>query len=103
MSSSESESESATVSGVSSRKKPKLGNVFQADKKLRNSTYETGNDCFWTHFKCFENVTDVERCALIKEFNNLADRNAQNSYLSGLISVKPVGLPTQCTSSFLFS
>lgn len=78
------------VSGSSTKKRRKFGRVREAEKKLRNSTHETGDDCHCQKLKCFENVIEVERCKLITTFNNLTDRNEQNSYLSGLISIKPV-------------
>lgn len=40
-------------------------------QKLRNPTYKTGVECHWTRYKCFENVTQEERWALIWHFNDL--------------------------------
>lgn len=79
-----------SVSESGSRKKRKYGSIFEASKKLRNSTYETGLNCHCTRFRCFENVSNEERKTLICHFNSLSDRNAQNAYLSGLISVNEI-------------
>lgn len=92
MSDSSSESEVVCVKDNTSgcRKKRKYGTVFEATKKLRNSSYETGEDCHCKRYQCFLNVSENERNTLIRDFNALGDRNSQNAYLSGLISVNPV-------------
>lgn len=74
----------------STRKRPKLGRMSDVSKILKNSTHEPGQDCHCKHLKCFQNVSTEERKQLITSFNNMSNRNEQNSYLSGLISVKPV-------------
>lgn len=91
MSASESDDEviSLSVCG-SSKKRKKFGTMFEADKKLRNSSYETGEDCRCKRYQCFTKVSQIERNKLISDFNKLGDRNAQNSYLSGLVSVHAV-------------
>lgn len=91
MSASESDDEvvNSSVNG-SSKKRKKFGSMFEADKKLRNSSYETGEDCCCKRYKCFTNVLQSERTTLIRDFNSLVDRNAQNSYLAGLIGVHAV-------------
>lgn len=90
----ESDSETSDVqvssSTSSTRKKPKIGRERDASKRLRDSTYETGEDCRCKQLKCFENVREAERRDLISTFNTFGNRNEQNSYLAGLISVKPV-------------
>jgi len=74
----------------SAKKRKKFGTLLEADKKLRNSTYETGTDCRCKRYQCFTNVLENDRNTLIRDFNNLGDRNAQNSYLAGLIGVHSV-------------
>lgn len=79
-----------SVSESVSKKKRKHGSMFEASKKLRNSTYETGVNCHCTRYKCFDNVTLEDRNLLIRHFNKLEDRNSQNAYLSALVSVNTV-------------
>lgn len=91
MSASESDEElmNSGVTG-SSKKRKKFGTIFEADKKLRNSSYEVGDDCRCKRYQCFTRVLENERNLLIREFNKLVDRNAQNSFLAGLIGVHAV-------------
>lgn len=92
MNASESEMSDVQVntSNSSTRKKRKTGREHDATKRLRDSTHETGEDCHCKQLKCFENINETERYNLISTFNTLGNRDAQNSYLAGLISVKPV-------------
>ena len=79
------ESDGVSLSVSESRKRHKYGSVFEASKKLRNTTYETGEDCRCKRHDCFVNVSKNERDTLIRHFNGLGDRNSQNAFLSGLV------------------
>ena len=87
---SSSEEDTCVRVDSSTKKRRKFGTVREASKKLRNTTYETGPDCKCKRYQCFKNITLEERSVLIRDFNALADRNAQNSFLPGLITVGPV-------------
>lgn len=88
--SSASEEETSAGAGTSTKKRRKFGTVKDACKKLRNMTNETGRDCNCKRYQCFQNIIASERAILIRDFNALADRNVQNSYLAGLITLGPV-------------
>ena len=75
---------------TSTKKRCAFGSVKTATKRLRDSTYEPGEDCECKRLECFKQVTLSERNNLLNNFNKLSDRNAQNSYLAGLISLIPV-------------
>lgn len=72
------------------RKRRRLGRVRDADKVLRATTHELGPDCRCKRFKCFEQVNEGERLELISKFNAFGDRNKQNSFLAGFITVNPI-------------
>lgn len=72
------------------RKRRRIGRIRDADKMLRATTHEIGEDCKCKRFHCFNEIKENERFALISKFNSLGDRNKQNAYLAGLISVKPI-------------
>lgn len=72
------------------KKKRKYGSMFEASKRMRNTTHETGDNCHCKRLECFTKVNEEARNVLIRDFNNLSDRNSQNSYLAGLISVEHV-------------
>ncbi|KAG8289755.1 hypothetical protein J6590_103595 [Homalodisca vitripennis] len=89
---SSSEEDTRVSAEHSSKKHTKHGSIKNATKKLRDSNNETGPDCRCKRYKCFEHVTGGERTKLINDFNYMTDRNAQNSYLAGLITVHSVEL-----------
>lgn len=62
--------------------------MFEANKKLRNSSHETGQDRHCKRHKCLTHVLECERNTYIRNFNNLSDKNAQYSYLAGLTGVQ---------------
>ena len=77
----------------SSKKCKKFGILSDTAKKLRVSTYDTGPDCQCKKYECFKNINDAERTYLINQFSDIGcecGTNAQNSYLSGIISLQPV-------------
>lgn len=49
----------------------------------------TGPDCLCRK-KCFVNVVDEDRISLISIFNNIGDKSKQDTFLGGLIHLKPV-------------
>lgn len=67
------------------KKRHSFGRVTDASKRLRNHTYETGENCNCKRLACFTNTTDDERKVIVSDFNGLKDRDAQNLYLGGLI------------------
>lgn len=84
---------SESETGLSSRetkKRKRTGRGRDVMKILRATTHELGPDCFCKRFKCFTVVPEPERYRIIREFNELGNTDAQNSYISGLISVLPV-------------
>lgn len=87
-------SDSDSVDGISAqsnvKKRKKAGKMSDVMKKLRATTHEVGDDCKCFRFKCFEVVSSEERQRIITNFNQLGEYNAQNQYLSGLITVVPV-------------
>ncbi|KAG8246013.1 hypothetical protein J6590_094395 [Homalodisca vitripennis] len=87
---SSSEEDTRVSAEHSSKKRKKHGSIQNARKKLRDSTNETGPDSRCERYKCFEHVTGGERTRLINDFTYMTDRNAQNSYLAGLITVHSV-------------
>lgn len=72
---------------VSTRKRKHYGRVSDAAKKIRNHSFETGQACNCKKHKCFEILTDDQKRNIINRFNLMSDRNEQNSYLCGLISI----------------
>lgn len=72
------------------KKRRKHGRLSDVKKRMMVQTHETGEDCGCTRLKCFESVNETDRCAIIKQFNALPDRDAQRMYVSGLIEVKLV-------------
>lgn len=71
------------------RKRKVTGRVSNVMKKLREQSHELGEDCHCKRLKCFNVVNEQNRSCLINHFNSL-NRNDQNMYLAGLISVLPV-------------
>lgn len=67
------------------KKRQSYGRVTDASKRLKNHTYETGEDCNCKRFTCFKNTTYNERKVIVSDFNGLQDRDCQNLYLGGLI------------------
>ncbi|KAL5246297.1 hypothetical protein ACI65C_013705 [Semiaphis heraclei] len=49
----------------------------------------TGPDCHCNQ-KCFTNVSDDQKMNLLAIFNNIGDKNKQDTYLAGLVRVNPV-------------
>lgn len=50
----------------------------------------TGPPCHCKRLKCFEQFSDTEKEALIREFNALGQKNLQDAYLFGLIKATEV-------------
>lgn len=76
-----------------SKKRKVKGRMCDAAKKMRECTFETGQDCLCKRYECFKNINSAERACLIKQFNDIGREggtNAQNAFLSGLISLQPV-------------
>lgn len=73
-----------------SKKRPKLGRVFDSSKKLRLQSHETGSSCHCSRLKCFEVIGVQDRSAIIRNFNEMKSHNEQSLYLAGLISYEPV-------------
>lgn len=46
---------------------------------------KTGPECR-CKFKCFQKISEESRAVILSKFNNLGDRNIQNTYLGGLIT-----------------
>lgn len=67
------------------KKRQRLGRVTDTSKRLRNHTYEVGENCNCKRLACFTNTTDDERQAIVSHFNGMKDRDSQNIYLGGLI------------------
>lgn len=76
--------------GISLKKRPKLGRMFEVKKKLLVSTHETGPDCKCSRHKCFTIINDDDRRRLICNFNNMQNYDEQNVYLAELIEIRPV-------------
>lgn len=71
-----------------SKKKQVRGRISDTAKFIRYHTYETGENCGCKRFLCFEAISAAQRARIIFNFNKMVDRNAQNSYLCGLIGLK---------------
>lgn len=75
---------------LKTRKRKSFGRLCDATKHLRNHSYETGPSCKCKRFHCFEVINKSQRDKIIHNFNNMKDRNAQNSYLCGLITLTDI-------------
>ncbi|KAF2899582.1 hypothetical protein ILUMI_06590 [Ignelater luminosus] len=73
-----------------SKKKRIRCSVLEASKHLSNHTYETGMPCNCSNLRCFDVINSSKRQALNRNFNKMKDRNEQNAYLCGLISMKDI-------------
>lgn len=82
--------EEAPVVTDKPRKRKIKGRRKEKDKKLRLSSHITGPDCECTKLKCFEIVNEQNRARLITSFNALPTKDAQDSYLAGLITVAEI-------------
>lgn len=82
--------DSDVVTSKTTKKRRKHGRMSDVMKKIRVSSYVTGEDCRCTRLKCFENVPLDERRRIIKVFNELGSYDKQNAYLCGLITAFPV-------------
>lgn len=75
----------------SSTKKRKItGRMSDASKQIRVMSHILGDSCQCKHFKCFENITLVERESNIKVFNLLKNKDEQMKHLAALVSVVPI-------------
>lgn len=77
-------------SNINVKKKPRVGRLSEASKKIRAMSHVAGENCNCQHLKCFENVTESERKSLLTQFNWLGSKDEQSSYLCGLISINPI-------------
>jgi len=75
---------------ATSKKRKTFGRVCDASKRLRLQSHTTGKDCRCKRLQCFVRVNEFNRRNIIKTFNEFPTYNAQNLYLTGLITVKPV-------------
>lgn len=71
-------------------KRKGLGRLKDVAKKLKVQSHEPGRDCKCKRLQCFQNISEVERNVIIRDFNQLADRNEQNAYLASLITVHTI-------------
>lgn len=78
------------VSDLRPKKRQKTGRMQDVMKKLKLSSHEKGGPCNCKRLKCFETINDLERSAILFDFNQMSGHNEQNSYLCGFISVMPV-------------
>lgn len=72
------------------KKRPRHGRVTDVNKKLRATTHELGPNCKCKRLKCFEVINEDQRNEIIRQFNELGNRQDQNLYLGGLITVHNV-------------
>lgn len=71
-------------------KKRKLhGRMAEVAKKIKLASHEPGSPCR-CRMRCYQKITKEAREKILQNFNLLESHDAQNSYLSGLISVLPV-------------
>lgn len=80
------------------KKRKSHGRMLEVLKKLRLSSHEAGPACD-CRLGCFEKVTKQARTQILQNFNLLSSHDAQNSYLSGLISVLPIKRPSKNESA----
>lgn len=71
------------------KKRKSHGRMSEVLKKLKLSSHEPGPAC-GCKLGCFIKIPAEARTQILQNFNLLASHDAQNSYLSGLISVLPV-------------
>lgn len=71
------------------KKRQKLGSKRDSDKLERLHNHVTGPHCRCKR-KCTTLMTDVDRQTLIKNFNDLLSKDAQDAYLCGIIRLLPV-------------
>lgn len=76
------------------KKRKSHGRMSEVLKKLRLSSHEPGPAC-GCRLGCFVKIPEQSRTQILKNFNLLASHDAQNSNLSGLISVLPVNRPSK--------
>lgn len=76
--------------GSSTKKKKSFGRMRDVMKKMRATTFESGENCKCKILKCFQKVSYESSTRLLLEFNKLGDWNKQTAYLAGLISVVPI-------------
>lgn len=83
-----SDSDNDVLSEIASSKKRKThGRLSDVNKHFRNHTFETSAPCNCGRFRCFEVINEEQRLEIIRYFNSLENRNAQNSYLCGLVEI----------------
>ena len=77
---------------VTEKSKKRLFSGRKADKnkKERLSGHESGADCKCVRLKCFENVAEADRKALLDAFNAMESKEKQDCYLTSLITVQNV-------------
>lgn len=71
------------------KKRKSHGRMSEVLKKLKLSSHEAGPAC-GCRLGCFDRIPIEARTQILQNFNLLPTHDAQNSYLSGLISVLPV-------------
>ncbi|KAI4455531.1 dna-directed rna polymerases i ii and iii subunit rpabc2 [Holotrichia oblita] len=76
---------------VNKNKKRKIcGRQSDVHKHFNNHSFETGPSCNCKRYRCFEVTTPEERVHIVSEFNKMSNRNEQNNYCCGLISVNGI-------------
>ena len=72
------------------KKRRRIGSAFEAAKRERLSGHITGPHCLCKR-RCTEQLLSNDQCdKLLEQFNNVCNRDEQDSYLSGLIRLQPV-------------
>lgn len=74
----------------SSKKRKTFGRISEVNKKLNLRSHEAGENCHCKRYKCFHVVNQEQRNNILRDFNLLPTRDAQNLYLCGLITVYEV-------------
>ncbi|CAG4973820.1 unnamed protein product [Parnassius apollo] len=68
----------------SSKKRKTCGRISEVNKKLNLRSHEEGENCYCKRYKCFQVVNLEQRNNILRDFNLLPTRDAQNLYLCGL-------------------
>lgn len=71
------------------KKRKSHGRMAEVAKKIKLSSHEPGPPCR-CRMQCCQKMTKEAQKKILQNFNLLESHDAQNSYLSGLISVLPV-------------
>lgn len=72
------------------KKKKIYGRVSDVAKHIRNHSFQTGDPCNCKRFNCFKKINSDQRNTIVSKFNKMSDRNEQNNYLCGLITIENI-------------